>query len=218
MNRTILRTTLLGIFLMGFSYWGVAQTGEINDGSFEGGTPNAAWNESSTNFGSPICNITMCGNGGGTSVPRTGNYWAWFGGVASLEIGSIDQTITIPYGTAELHFWLRNPVSSGSGNDYLQVQIDDTPVWTVQEGNAAYSNYTEVVVDISTYANGQPHKIEFYSVCYGTGTTNFCVDDVSLTSGAPVPVSRLGILFVFLIIGGFTFYRFTKSRSFILNN
>jgi hypothetical protein len=219
MNRIILRFTLVGAFLVGFSYWSMAQTNLIKDGSFEGGIPNAAWNESSTNFGSPLCRIISCGNGGGSDVPHTGNIWAWFGGAGTYsEISSIDQTVTIPNGTNELIFWFQNTGSSGSGNDYLQVQIDDTPVWTVNEGNPAYTNYTEVKINIDAYANGQPHKIEFYSVCYGSGNTNFSVDDVSLTSGSPVPVSWLGVFFVFLIIGSISFYRFKKSKSFILYN
>lgn len=218
MNRIILRFTLVGAFLVGFSYWSMAQTSLINDGSFEGGIPNPSWNESSTNFVTPLCNIGNCGNGGGSTGPHTGNIWAWFGGANSSEIGSIDQTVTIPIGTNELNFWLQNASSSGTGNDYLQVQIDDTPVWTVNEGNPAYLNYAKVKINISAYANGQPHKIEFYSVCYGSGSTNFCVDDVSLTSGSTVPVSWKGILFVFFIIGSFTFYRFTKSKSITIHN
>jgi len=52
----------------------------IQDGSFEAGTPNPFWSESSTAFGSPICSVGLCGSGGGTAGPRTGSYWVWFGG------------------------------------------------------------------------------------------------------------------------------------------
>jgi len=191
-----------------------AQTNYINDGGFELGISSPQWNASSTNFGTPLCDLS-CGTGGGSAVPRTGNIFAWFGGTSNLEIGSLDQTITIPSGASELHFWFKNPGSSGSGNDYLQVQIDDNVIATFYEGNPTYANYTEVVLNIGVYADGGSHKLEFYSVCYGTGVTNFIVDDVSIIMSA-VPVSWLTILAVFLILGLVVVYRYTKTKSLIL--
>lgn len=216
MKEIILRVFLLSSLIVGFSYLGIAQTELISDGSFEGGFPNASWNEFSTNFGTPLCDMGTCGNGGGSAGPHTGNYFAWFGGASNAEIGSLDQVVTIPQGST-LSFWYRNATSSGSGNDYLQVQIDDTPVWTVYEGNPSYVNYTQVTVDIRAFDDGLPHKVEFYSVCYGSGTTNFIVDDVSLMSPPPVPVNWVSILLVFFAIGGLMIYRFQKNRSLILN-
>ena len=50
----------------------------VQDGGFEAGTPNPFWTEASTNFGTPLCDEAGCGNGGGTSFPLTGSWWAWF--------------------------------------------------------------------------------------------------------------------------------------------
>jgi hypothetical protein len=99
----------------------------------------------------------------------------------------------------------------------LQVQIDDVPVLTINEGNPTYANYSKVSVDLSSYADGHAHKIEFYSVCYGSGTTNFFVDDVSVMAPPPVPISWISIILVFMTIGAFIVFRFAKSKSLILN-
>ncbi len=50
----------------------------LADGSFEGGTPNASWTETSINFGTPLCTVEVCDGAG----PRTGAWWAWFGGIS----------------------------------------------------------------------------------------------------------------------------------------
>jgi len=75
----------------------------IADGGFEtGGLPNSFWDpETSTNYGTPLCSI-LCGTAGGLAPPRTGLYWAWFGGVSAPETATIGQTVTIPAGAADL--------------------------------------------------------------------------------------------------------------------
>ena len=73
----------------------------VVDGSFEAGPGAGTWVEASTNFGSPLCDVPTCGTGTGTG-PSDGAWWAWFGGVAGSEIGSVCQNITIPAGTANL--------------------------------------------------------------------------------------------------------------------
>ena len=64
-----------------------ASSDVIEDGSFEGGgIPSTTWNDPQIPyFGSPVCNIQYCGTGGGTSLPRSGDYWAWFGGFIGGE-------------------------------------------------------------------------------------------------------------------------------------
>ena len=70
----------------------------IVDGGFEtGGIPNTFWNpETSTNFGTPLCDVPSCGTGGGASPPRTGAFWLWFGGIPAPETATLGQTVTIP--------------------------------------------------------------------------------------------------------------------------
>ena len=91
----------------------------VGDGSFETGTPNASWEEFSTNFGTPLCDA-VCGLGGGTG-PRTGAWWAWFGGTTAAETGIITQSVTIPSGSAELTFWLEIPATATGTNGFLSV-------------------------------------------------------------------------------------------------
>jgi hypothetical protein len=80
----------------------------LPEGGFEGGTPNPAWAEAPTNFGTPLCDAAGCGTGGGTAGPRSGSCWAWCGGYdGSTESGSVQQSIVIPTGTTGLAFHSR---------------------------------------------------------------------------------------------------------------
>ena len=75
----------------------------IQDGGFEGGTPNASWTEFSTNFGTPLCSALSCG-----TWAHTGNWYAWFGGIGGVvEEGALSQTVNIAAAsTASLSFQL----------------------------------------------------------------------------------------------------------------
>lgn len=100
--------TLLMIFMAAASI-GFAQI-EVPDSSFEAGTPNSYWTEASTNFGTPICEFSVCGNCGGGCVAHSGSYFAWFGGYGAFEEGSVDQDISFLSGSsATLTFWLVMP-------------------------------------------------------------------------------------------------------------
>ena len=152
--------------------------GIVSDGSFEAGTPNSFWNEASTNFGTPLCN-----SGCGGPPANTGAWYAWFGGTASMETGSVDQDVTIPSGTADLTFWLL--MGSGGGTGFLNVDIDNTVVFSVTEVDVGtYGNYTEVTIDVSAFADGGSHNLRFLSTTSGA-VLNFFVDDVALVSTNP---------------------------------
>ena len=161
----------------------------IQDGSFEAGTPNAFWTEASTNFGTPLCDVGTCGLGGGTG-PNTGDWWAWFGGIAIPEEGSVDQDVTLVAGIASLSFWLEVPVACDSPADYMEVLVDGTQEFLV-DGNSALCGvvgYVEQTVNLDSYADGGLHNIMFHSEVFGTngGISNFFVDDVVLISKVPV--------------------------------
>ncbi|MPZ27765.1 MAG: S8 family serine peptidase, partial [Micromonosporaceae bacterium] len=157
----------------------------ILDGGFEGGSPNPFWDEGSTNFGSPLCTVALCGAGGGTG-PHSGTWWAWFGGIDAAETAFVRQQVTLEPGVAELRFWLEIPSASGTGQDFLTVSVDDTEVFSVTDADAAsFSTYTEVTVDVSDFADGGTHTLSFDSSGFGGGTTNFFVDDVLLDVQAP---------------------------------
>jgi len=209
-SKSIRLIVILCGLLVGFAPTLRAQTNLLNDGSFELGSPNTYWNEGSTNFGFVICNTGTCGN----VYTRTGSHSLWFGGISALEIGFAEQTVTIPAGGAELRFWIGNPVSSGSGLDFIQVQVDDIPVYTLYEGNSVYSTYKEVVINLNGKADGGSHKIEFYSESYGAGSSNFFIDDVTLVNIPPaVPIKTWSILLAFLLIGVLVIIKVRKANS-----
>ncbi|RZA20176.1 MAG: hypothetical protein EOP93_06650 [Lysobacteraceae bacterium] len=156
-----------------------AATTVTQDGGFEAGVPNASWIESSSNFGTVLCTVGSCGLGGGTG-PRTGSWWAWFGGTAALEVGRAYQDVLVAPGTATLTFWLQIPVTAGNGADFLKVSMDNTELFRATgNATAAYTSYTQVTIDVSAFADGGTHTLKFDSTTNG-GTTNFFVDDITL--------------------------------------
>ncbi len=165
----------------------------LQDGSFEGGSPNPDWEEFSTNFGTPLCENGFCGSLGQSA--RTGTWWAWFGGISSPEeTGYLAQTLTIPSGVAELSFWMWSDTDTVD-TDYLQVRIDSTPVFTVTGIQTVnYPTWTPITITLNSYADGAPHVVQFYSVTATTGeVTNFHVDDVALCQTVPTGVTLSGL-------------------------
>ncbi|MFM8917593.1 MAG: hypothetical protein ACKOGP_07605, partial [Bacteroidota bacterium] len=113
----------------------IGQTQLIVDGGFETGSGGTAWTQSSLNFGTPICDLLNCGNGSGTG-PRTGNYWAWFGGfTGGVETASLTQSVVIPSGaTTTMSFWIEQIICD-SPQDFLEIRIDGTPVFSTTGSN-----------------------------------------------------------------------------------
>ena len=205
---------LLMLFFNMIAFTPVTAQNLLSDPSFEEGTPNTSWFESSTNFGTPLCSFGSCGSGGGTG-PRTGDWWAWFGGISFYEEGEINQALVIPSGTATLSFWLEIPASSGNNLDYLEVQIDGNTIATFLENTPGYGTYTQVILDVSAYADGNSHTLRFYSEIFGPVTTNFFVDDVELIvipATVPVPIGVWGVLIAIGLISAVIFYRFIITR------
>ncbi len=163
----------------------------IQDGSFEDGSPNSFWAEASTNFGTPLCTVAGCGTGTGTG-PRTGTWWAWFGGIAApTEEGSVTQSVTFPSGgSASLTFFLEMPAcGTGSGaNDFLEVTVDGTQVFLVDATSPLCNTvgYQQQTVDLSAYADGAAHTVAFHSITT-VESINFFVDDASIASTTCVP-------------------------------
>lgn len=155
---------------------------QVIDGSFEAGSPNPYWTEYSLNFGTPLCTIASCGTGTGTG-PLTGDWWTWFGGIATFEEGSVSQSVPIPLGVTTLEFWLEMIVCD-SPSDYMEITIDGTQVYLVDGSSplCGVLGYSQQQVDVSAFADGASHTLEFHSEVFGTnaGNTNFFVDDVSL--------------------------------------
>ena len=72
----------------------------IADGSFEGGTPNAACFEWNSLSSTPLCSSATCGGVG----PADGSWWAWFGGVAGFMEFGLAQSVVISAGATTLTF------------------------------------------------------------------------------------------------------------------
>lgn len=152
----------------------------VRDGGFELGSNNPFWEESSTNFGTPICNAQVCGQFFGG--PFEGAWWAWFGGATGLEVGALSQEVVIPPGVATLRFWLDITAASGNVVDFLTVTIDAAPLFTAFEFDERdYHPWTEVVLDVSAFADGGTHLLRFDSTVMGPERTNFFVDAVEIT-------------------------------------
>jgi cysteine-rich repeat protein len=158
--------------------------GVVLDPGFEAGTPSPAWSEASTNFGTPICNEAACGLGGG-SGPADGSYWAWFGGVPDnvYEEGSLTQSVSIPETATELRFELEI-TACDTAADYLEVLIDNNPVFVVNGSSplCGVFGYTPRMVDITAYANGGSHSLEFHGETFSNNldASSFFVDNVSI--------------------------------------
>lgn len=164
-------------------------TNIILDGGFEtGGIPSTIWTDpqTSTNFGTPLCDDATCGTGSGTAPPRTGQVWAWFGGIPLPETARLGQNVTIPASVpASLHFWMRIGAVSAPFTDVLNVKIDNITVQSYTEPSIAETAYTERVIDLTAFANGVSHNIQFEYIGTTNGTGSYVIDDVSLEIGPP---------------------------------
>ncbi len=157
----------------------------LQDSSFELGTSvSSPWTQTSTNYGTPLCDAGSCGTGGGTVGSRTGAWWAWFGGYdGGTETGTLSQDVTIPNGISpRLEFYLWNGASGGPGTDFLKVLMDGQEIFSTLENNPLFTGgYVLAGVDLSPYADGSSHTLSIQSTTTGTVATNFSVDDVSIS-------------------------------------
>jgi hypothetical protein len=155
----------------------------IVDGGFEnGGIPSSTWDpETSTNFGTPLCDNASCGTGGGASPPRTGLIWAWFGGIPAPETATLGQTVNIASSsTATLNFWMRIGTVSSPFTDVLNVRVDGTIVQSFPEPATPEAAYTLRTINLNAFANGANHQILFEYIGPSSGTGSYVIDDVSL--------------------------------------
>src|SRR5690606_12047773 len=148
--------TLFAMMCFTFSF------GQIADGGFEAGI-GATWTEASTNFGTPLCDAG-CGTCGGYCFPKSGSFYAWFGGAGGgTETGSVEQSATIPSGTtATIDMEVKMPTPGpGVVGDKLEVRIDGNLVGTITSHDSAsyISAYALASFDISAYADGGAHTI-----------------------------------------------------------
>ncbi|MET0554349.1 MAG: hypothetical protein ABW221_15000 [Vicinamibacteria bacterium] len=166
----------------------------VQDGGFEAGVVPTFWTQSSTNFGTPICSVALCGDGGGSAAARSGTFWTWLGGAELARSAAVSQSATLAPGVTRLRFYLWIGARSGNGTDAFRVLLDGTPIFTATEATPGYDAYTLVDLDLSAFATGGSHVLRFEGTTSGPEITNFNVDDVSLQTcpvGATTIVGEL---------------------------
>jgi hypothetical protein len=159
----------------------------ILDGSFEAGSSGDSpdWDEFSAVFGTPLCTVAACGDGGGTAGPRTGTVWSWFGGAnGGGEEGTMTQSLTISDlagGTATLEFYLWTGSFDAAGTDSVIVTLGIDPLFSAVETDATYqAGYTLVSIDVSSYDDGVARDLTIAGTDLAGTNTNLNVDDVAL--------------------------------------
>lgn len=163
---------------------GVGATAQITDGGFEAGIGAGTWTEASVTFGTPLCTEGTCGTCGGPCVANSGEVYAWFGGSGSAdEIGSVEQSATIPTGTSvALVGWVKI-AATGDGTDgnYVKAFVDGNEVGAVTALDSAdFTEYALVVIPIDAFADGGSHTIKIEGKENGTSAFNGLVDDVGI--------------------------------------
>lgn len=162
----------------------------IADGGFELVESNATWTSTSTAFDTSLCSLQSCGNGTGTG-PRSGTYFMWFGGTGGGgELGSASQQIVLPATGATYHLTFYTEwFVWDSPDDFLQVRVDNHVVFELRPTDPATGTlgYTQRSVDLSAFADGQPHQLTFYAETCAAANANIFVDDVALIGSCPAP-------------------------------
>jgi hypothetical protein len=109
----------------------------------------------------------------------------WFGGWGgdNQETQTLAQTVTMPASSPQyLNYWrFAAGVPDVAGT--LTVTVDGTPVETTDlSAIAADTSYVQQSIDVSSYADGAPHTIQFQYDYPGGGTFdgNIFIDDVSI--------------------------------------
>jgi hypothetical protein len=153
------------------------------------GQSNPSWTSTSTNFGAVFCSTAICPNDGSNPAPRSGTFYAWFGGVAAAETSTLAQTVTMPAGAPRfLNFFLRRARVGAPADSSLVVRVDGTPVATFDEPAAAEAAYVSRSIDLSAFATGASRQIRFeYTNPAGAGVSNFLVDDIRIECTPPAP-------------------------------
>ena len=156
----------------------------IVDGSFEAGDPWPGWTtQTSSTFGTPLCDTLGCGSGA-TFGPLTGDNWAYFGspGGAGVETQTLGQSVVLPAGaTVTLGYELWVGDVSFPYSDTFEVRVDGLVQDALAEPTTAEPGYAPKSLDLSVFADGGSHAIEFrFTSPAFTGVSDWNVDDITL--------------------------------------
>jgi Secretion system C-terminal sorting domain len=155
----------------------------VNDGGFEGGIGAGTWTETSTNFGTPLCDAA-CGTCGGPCAANSGSIYAWFGGFGGgVEVGTLTQSVVVPTSASatELRFFFFYPTASPADADVFYAIVNTDTVFTATPADSTTygAGYLEVTVNAEAY-EGTTVNLQFYGETQGTSVSNFLLDDISL--------------------------------------
>lgn len=155
---------------------------QLIDAGFELGAENSSWDQTSTNYGTPLCTVAGCGTGGGPCVPQAGTWYAWFGGATVLEEGSLSQGFVIPSGTsASLSFYKKIATPGDSSETQkVDVKLDGNILYTAHCGEGEDADYIQQTIDISSYADGGFHYLDLESFSADGMLTNILFDTFNL--------------------------------------
>lgn len=150
------------------------------------GQSNPFWASTSTEFGTVYCSAALCPNDGSNPAPRTGSFYAWFGGTTGVETSTLTQSVQIPAGAPRfLNLFLRQARSTAPFDAQLQLRIDGQLLRSFTESASTDPAYVVRSVDVTAFANGQTHVLALeYSNPGGSGVSNFFVDDLELGCSA----------------------------------
>jgi len=174
----------------------------LKDPSFEDsyGRTDGPWLQTPSDticvYWDPVCQA----NGAGY---HSGGGWAWFLGNDNSS-NLISQRVIFPRCGARLQFALYIGLYFGPGqaygmNNYFAARIDGTPVFEAHGYDYnSYLGYQWVNVDVSQYADGAYHTVEFYGLM-DQNFLSFNLDTVSLTQTVSPSSGCAGVR---VLIGG----------------
>ena len=151
----------------------------VTNGNFESAA--YSWSESSS-WGYPLVTSSL------NISAHSGSYAAWLGGDDN-ETSILTQTGINMSGARYLHYWYIIGSNDDCGYDYAWVSINAT---TVKTYNLCSSNNTSgwrhEVIDLQSYT-GSIVALQFTAYTDSSFTSNFFVDDVSITNSSSTPVT-----------------------------
>ena len=135
-----------------------------------------------------VCTVTSCPPPAGIAGPNDGAGWAWLGHFTDptdpAESNRIEQKVIIPTSATLLEFQISAPRCAVSEPGKLAMRIDTTPLFSLDVANFPTCNqdlYVQQQVDVSNFADGQPHLVVFDTKSAVTaGNTDFFIDQVRL--------------------------------------
>jgi len=153
----------------------------LTDGSLEiSGPNNTPWSSTSSNFGTSFCDEISCGICGGPCVPNTGDWFAWFGGTTSAEVGTLTQAFNVTTsGIGTLTYQLKVPLKGAIG-DTLSIDIDGTIISKINTVDSI-GDYQLMTVDAGVINSGAHNILIRFEKQASAGVVNVLVDDIQLT-------------------------------------